>query len=710
MTTKRALASVFGLGLAFVILGAGRQTANELYKAGLYEEEIGGNLPKAIAIYQDLLKRFPGERESAAKAQLHIGLCYEKMGLAEARKAYQKVVSDFPDQTEAVKQAREKLSAMVRAEAALDKAEKTLSIRMIWSGPEAASASHLSPDGRALSFVDEESGDLCIRDVASGKETVVVSKAQSGQPYQFPLNSMWSPDAESLAYGWFNMGSSVELRTIGIDGSDPRTLYSQRNEMAFPAAWSPDGRFIAVSLMRDFYKSYNVGLISVEDGSLKVLKTAKLLQTAPMSMVFSRDGRYLFIDLPEKEDDPKHDIFALSVDGAGEFRVVEHPANDLVLGRIPGSETLLFLSERTGTYDAWMVETAGGRANGQPRTVRTNVGLVTPLGIGPDGSLYYRVGITISEILTASVDLDEGTVIEPPKIVPQPLVGADEQPQWSPDGKHLSFFSKEKTAPGTRDRMILKIRSEDTGETREVRTNLEWLARSSWAPDGQSLFAIGSDGKASLAIFRIDVRTGQATLIVDSEPGANIKFIAPAGDGHSVYYTYFEFGKKRARVMAIDLATRETRELYRQDAPPDIGGLSVSPDGKELLFGTLAPDDSHVLKTIPLPEGGIPREVLKSKAGAFGVSTAIHGGYCWAPDGKRILFFKEVGADRKDEKCELSAVPVGGGVIRGLGLVIDGSPDVISLHPDGRRLAYSVSRSAAEVWVMENFLPANGTK
>lgn len=709
MKTTRSIL-ILALAAALGVLLPGRtavaqQSAGELFEKAIYIEEGQGDLQKAIGLYQDIVKRFAGERDVAAKAQLHIGLCYEKLGLAEAQKAFQKVVSDFPEQAEAVKRARDKLSAMVRAKAVLDKVEKTLSVRMVWSGTETASVSALTPDGRSLSYIEEESGNLCVRDVASGKRTIVVKKAQSDKPYQFPLTSRWSPDGKSLVYAWFNMDNSIELRTIGVDGSSPRALYGQKNEMAFPAAWSPDGRSIAAVVMRDFYKSFNLGLISVEDGSLKILKTLTKIKAAPMGMVFSRDGRYLIVDLPQTDGNHKHDIFALSVDGAGESRVVEHPESDNVLGWIPGSDAILFLSSRTGTYDAWTVGIVDGRAHGQPLLVRKNLGQVVPLGISPEGSLYYSVGITMSEIFTASVDLDKGAVIEPPKIVPQPLVGADEQPQWSPDGKFLAFFSKEKTAPGTRDRMILKIRSEDTGETREFKTNLEWLSRSNWSPDGRSLFVVGSDGKASLAIFRIDVRTGQETLIIDSESGANIKFIAPARDGRSVYYTYFEFGKKRARVMGIDLATRKTRELYRQDAPPDIGGLSVSPDGKALFFGTLAPDNSRVLKTIPLPEGGTPREILKSNAGAFGVSVDIHGGYSWAPDGKRILFFKEVSAGEKGKKCELSAVPIEGGPLQGLGLVVEGSPDVISLHPDGRRLAYSVSRSAAEVWVMENFLP-----
>jgi hypothetical protein len=33
------------------------------------------------------------------------------------------------------------------------------------------------------------------------------------------------------------------------------------------------------------------------------------------------------------------------------------------------------------------------------------------------------------------------------------------------------------------------------------------------------------------------------------------------------------------------------------------------------------------------------------------------------------------------------------------------NPTSVSLHPDGRRLVFSISQPSAEVWVMENFLP-----
>jgi Tol biopolymer transport system component len=700
--TKAILILVLVASLGLIVPGRGafpQQTAGELFEKALYVEESQGDLQKAIGLYLDLLKQFPDNREVAAKAQLHIGLCYEKLGLKEAEKAYQRVIADFPEQLQEVKTAKEKLSYILRTRSIASAPDKGLSVRLIWSGPDAENVGKASPDGMFLSFIDKETANLSIKELASGKTVVVTNKEPWGKSYEFAVSSCWSPDGKKLAYGWFNRDNSIELRTVDTDGSNVRVLYQQKNEMVFPMAWSPDGRSIAVSLMRDFYKSYNVSLISVEDGSVKVLKTTKLLKTAPKNMTFSSDSRYLVVDLPQGDDDPKHDLFAFSVDGQKEMRIVEHPADDSVLEWIPGSNDLLFLSDRTGTQDAWIVEFAGGQTLGEPRLVRKDLGQVTPLGLSREGSFFYRLGSQMTDIAIASIDLENKALIEPPKILPLPVVGANYQPQWSPDGKYLAYLSNPRSGPGGRSKPALLIRSADTGEVREITTPLQSIARPRWASDGRSLFVVGNDGKTFLALYQINVQTGQTTLFIDSEPGANIKFIAPALDGKSVYYTYFEFAKMRCRIMSIDVSTKETREIYRQDAPPDVGGLSVSPDGKCLVFGTLDPDASWVLKAIPLP-GGPPREVSKSKASASGVSTT----FFWTLDGKRILFFVDA-SKGKDKKSELWSVPAEGGEPQGLGLTINVNPSSVSLHPDGQRLALSVSQPSTEIWVMENFLP-----
>ena len=48
----------------------------------------------------------------AAKAQLRIGICYEKLGSQEARKAYQRLIADYPGQKEEVALARDRLARL----------------------------------------------------------------------------------------------------------------------------------------------------------------------------------------------------------------------------------------------------------------------------------------------------------------------------------------------------------------------------------------------------------------------------------------------------------------------------------------------------------------------------------------------------------------------------------------------------------------------
>src|SRR4030042_4548062 len=140
------------LGVLILFSGlSSQQTAGELFEKALYVEEGQGDLQKAIGRYQDIVKRFPESREVAATAQLHIGLCYEKLGLKEAEKAFQKVINDFPEQAEAVKLAREKLSLLPGARAALEKAAGEFRVRKVWDAETYDwFVGSPSPDGRYL--------------------------------------------------------------------------------------------------------------------------------------------------------------------------------------------------------------------------------------------------------------------------------------------------------------------------------------------------------------------------------------------------------------------------------------------------------------------------------------------------------------------------------------------------------------------------------
>src|SRR4030042_4741164 len=212
MKTKLFVSAALAVILAFALSGAVQQSAEQLYKSGLYEEEVGGDLQKAIEIYQDILKRFPDNRGIAAKAQLHIGLCYEKLGLKEAERAFQKVIVDYPERLEEVKTAKEKLSFILRTRSITGVADKGLSVRLLWSGPDADSVGQASPDGTILSYIDQETGNLSIKELASGKTTGVTKKEPWGKSYEFAVNHCWSPDGKKIAYGWWNKDNIITSR------------------------------------------------------------------------------------------------------------------------------------------------------------------------------------------------------------------------------------------------------------------------------------------------------------------------------------------------------------------------------------------------------------------------------------------------------------------------------------------------------------------
>ena len=90
--------------------------------------------------------------------------------------------------------------------------------------------------------------------------------------------------------------------------------------------------------------------------------------------------------------------------------------------------------------------------------------------------------------------------------------------------------------------------------------------------------------------------------------------------------------------------------------------------------------------------GGDPRQVLK-------LERAELSGVEWTRDGSQLLFSR-VG----EPATEMWRISADGGQPRSLGLNTNQNAR-ISLHPDGKHIAYTAGKTNIEVWVMENFLP-----
>ena len=108
---KPALLLAILMGAMLALGALPLQNGHDQFQKALAKERGEGNLEEAIALYQKVIDETKDEA-LAAQAQLRIGFCYEKLGREEARKAFQKVLDNYPAQADSVKTAREKLALL----------------------------------------------------------------------------------------------------------------------------------------------------------------------------------------------------------------------------------------------------------------------------------------------------------------------------------------------------------------------------------------------------------------------------------------------------------------------------------------------------------------------------------------------------------------------------------------------------------------------
>ena len=104
-TSKNFLLSILTV-LVFTGMFFAQSTHKELFERARYTMETKGDLKSAIDQFETIIQDFSEEKEYGARSQYYIGLCYQKMGLIEAQKAFEKVIRNYPGEEEVVTLAR----------------------------------------------------------------------------------------------------------------------------------------------------------------------------------------------------------------------------------------------------------------------------------------------------------------------------------------------------------------------------------------------------------------------------------------------------------------------------------------------------------------------------------------------------------------------------------------------------------------------------
>ena len=287
-----------------------------LLREALHKQQVQGDLPGAIKIYQQIVSARNGDRSVTGRALLALAGCYEKMG-QQAETVYQRIVREFGDQPVAV-QARARLAALRPVASApamtLRKLEVSSDVVDVigtdgqravllvgepgaWSvafgdlwgkerrivGPRAARFSP-SPDLSVLVAYRPRLQQFSIMKTDGSGERVLELR-ENGKPLttseRGPLSMNWSWDNRYLVIANPHETGSRLLRVTVADGTVTEVQPELRG--ATRAQFSPDGKFIA------YFKSGRVYVLPSGGGE------SHLIANGGGLVGWTRDGRYVLL-------------------------------------------------------------------------------------------------------------------------------------------------------------------------------------------------------------------------------------------------------------------------------------------------------------------------------------------------------------------------------------------------------------------------------
>ena len=678
-----------------------------LLRAAIEKEEVDGNLEAAIAQYKHVIKIAGANRAVAAQALLRLGGCYEKRGPEEARRTYQQLIRDYGEQAKEVAAARQRLAALTAGAPAPARAgDSRLTIRRV---PNLDMFAKPSPDGKYLAFVDWKSGNLALLDVAAGTTRVLTKDASFVAPAQAAQFSAWSRDSSRIAYEWSVAGpkeSREELRIISVNGDTPPMVIPIAGAgWIMPRDWSPDGTRVFLS----YGTSSRSGTVALVGPSGRTIDKLDWPRSSWVEYRFTDEGNGVLYSAAADGKAGPNDIFLRDLKTAVTTPLVQHPAEDLLVGVLPGTDWLFFASDRQGRLDLWAVRVRRGKADGQPVLVKQGLGRFYPLGFTNDGRYYYATLSATDDVYLADVDPESGTVTGEARKLTTRWDGVSGEPSFSPDGASVAYVVKRSAMPiptGVFDTLVVQSLKDQNADPVVVGFEDVGLSRVGgpcWSADGKAVVVGGYGGeRRGKALYRVDVPSLRKTMIYAAKEGRPISHEC-ATDGGFIYVRLGTSGFSMTTelpdtIVRIDASGTNEREVFRTEQGQRIASdvVAQSPDGRVLSVVTALDRNRRALLVMP-SEGGTPRQILE-----FRQPTGGWVDHVWAPDGRSILYVegpvKGISSLRRVRTEGGGAEPetIYQWTVQFFGL---------RFHPNGRLLTFTGRPNyspSSEVWVIEN--------
>jgi Tol biopolymer transport system component len=328
------------------------------------------------------------------------------------------------------------------------------------------------------------------------------------------------------------------------------------------------------------------------------------------------------------------------------------------------------------------------------------------LGFTPDGSFYYGISRDWYNLYVAELDPASGTWVSPPEKLTTRFEGNNREPDYSPDGRFLAYTTwKDRSGAKIGTALwggdMLVIMDLETGDQKEFFSGYQ-IGFPRWSPDGSSVLVVIRNPD-NFQLGRIEAGSGQLHMILP--PGGIGNGFGRhewTPDGNYIYYGKQVENSTRSQIIRHHLPSGREKVIF-EDPNYFIWQSALSLDGEWLVVYAVAVAGGHGLYLLPA-EGGELQELFKKEEAMLGTLLAL----TWSLDGAYIYFTMR-DASVEEPKWELCRIPARGGEIEHLELELSSDISGLSIHPDGRHMAYSASSNllTPSVWVIQNFLPAD---
>jgi Tol biopolymer transport system component len=692
------------------------QDAETLLSQAVYEEEVNGDLEGAINIYTRIVTEYPNARPVAAEALLKLGIANEKLGHAKATTYYVQLLNNYADQDEFAIQARARLKRLASAtDEVLAPEIDSIAARsngMLKTSkvlfPAGYYMSSISPDGRYITYRDQIGGGLPIYDRIKDEtrnllpDSVMRSLTSVSGVKGYSIHSVWSQDGKKLAYRWLEDGH-YDLRIFDMETGEVRILYPYDAEgVPFPKQWTRDGAFIHGVIWNMAENQYRIVLVDAEDGSINISITLSNndLRTGIGGTCLSPDGRYLLYD--DFNENNKKDLYIMSLDGKFDQLLI---GNNGSYARGPkwleDGKSFLFFSDRSNTSALWKATLDDQMQIKNTELLVDGLGFLHHhIGVTTDSTYYYMTQVRISNLYTATIDIDKGVLGAGEQYI-SPNLEQRWSPSWSPDASKLAYIRFTEA-----DWESIEIKDIESGVEEVLNLNFapgrELYYQSyhtpQWSSDGRSLL-LGVRNKFPLPgatlvtrgmpeIILADIETGQYRTVVQNG------IFAEFGSDEIIYF------KRDQSIIEKNLGSGLEKVIYSSELH-NLKNMTVSPDGTHLAFFTGPSDQENYyyneLVLLSLIDG--------QQTVVWSIEDEMDFGWNleWFKDNQQLLVHI-TSNDRQQH--ELHIYNTATNSKKKLGDLITSANQrlwQIDLHPDNRSIIYQLKESSNHLWSLNNY-------